>query len=85
MFHRARATVAAVGVGAPQAPAWLRARTNCSASCPVSMSSALRPDRMWKKALPDLAPYLDHVRDTANGYQSVTFPVEDGLEISCRL
>ncbi|MYT73455.1 methyltransferase [Streptomyces sp. SID8367] len=35
--------------------------------------------------LPDLAPYLDHVRDTTNGYHSVTFPVEDGLEISCRL
>ncbi|MFI5652358.1 O-methyltransferase [Streptomyces anulatus] len=35
--------------------------------------------------LPALAPYLDHVRDTDNGYHSVTFPVEDGLEISCRL
>lgn len=35
--------------------------------------------------LPDLGTYLDHVRDTANGYHSVTFPVEDGLEISCRL
>lgn len=35
--------------------------------------------------LPGLAPYLDHVRDTANGYHSVTFPVDDGLEISCRL
>ncbi|OKI33019.1 methyltransferase [Streptomyces sp. TSRI0281] len=35
--------------------------------------------------LPDLGPYLDHVRDTVNGYHSVTFPVEDGLEISCRL
>lgn len=35
--------------------------------------------------LPDLAPYLDHVRDTGNGYHSVTFPVDDGLEISCRL
>ncbi|MFE3942712.1 O-methyltransferase [Streptomyces sp. NPDC059118] len=35
--------------------------------------------------LPSLGPYLDYVRDTANGYQSVTFPVEDGLEISCRL
>lgn len=34
---------------------------------------------------PHLGPYLDHVRDTANGYHSVTFPVEDGLEISCRL
>ncbi|MFF1694811.1 O-methyltransferase [Streptomyces sp. NPDC058257] len=33
----------------------------------------------------DLAPYIDHVRDTANGYHSVTFPVDDGLEISCRL
>ncbi|GAA2904279.1 O-methyltransferase [Nonomuraea rubra] len=30
-------------------------------------------------------PYLDHVRDPANGYQSVSFPVEDGIEISCRL
>ncbi|MFI0263623.1 O-methyltransferase [Streptomyces sp. NPDC017056] len=30
-------------------------------------------------------PYLDYVRDTANGYESVTFPVEDGMEISCRL
>ncbi|MFH8469362.1 O-methyltransferase [Streptomyces sp. NPDC017991] len=35
--------------------------------------------------LPDLGPYLDHVRDTVNGYHSVTFPVGDGLEISCRL
>ncbi|WP_405727794.1 class I SAM-dependent methyltransferase [Streptomyces sp. NBC_01537] len=35
--------------------------------------------------LSDLRPYLDHVRDPANGYRSVTFPVEDGMEISCRL
>ena len=35
--------------------------------------------------LPDLGPYLDYVRDTGNGYHGVTFPVEDGLEISCRL
>ncbi|MFG3280373.1 O-methyltransferase [Streptomyces sp. NPDC048111] len=35
--------------------------------------------------LDDLAPYLDYVRDPRNGYQSVTFPVEDGMEISCRL
>ncbi|MFE3994495.1 O-methyltransferase [Streptomyces goshikiensis] len=35
--------------------------------------------------LESLAPYLDHVRDPRNGYQSVTFPVEDGMEISCRL
>ncbi|MGW0908634.1 O-methyltransferase [Streptomyces sp. NPDC002853] len=35
--------------------------------------------------LEDLAPYLDYVRDPRNGYQSVTFPVEDGMEISCRL
>ncbi|MFJ9084122.1 O-methyltransferase [Streptomyces sp. NPDC102384] len=35
--------------------------------------------------LPDLGTYLEHIRDTANGYHSVTFPVEDGLEISCRL
>jgi predicted O-methyltransferase YrrM len=35
--------------------------------------------------LEDLQPYLDYVRDSANGYESVTFPVEDGMEISCRL
>jgi predicted O-methyltransferase YrrM len=35
--------------------------------------------------LESLRPYLDHVRDPANGYQSVTFPVDDGMEISCRL
>jgi predicted O-methyltransferase YrrM len=30
-------------------------------------------------------PYLEHVRDPANGYESVLFPVEDGLELSCRI
>lgn len=35
--------------------------------------------------LPDLRPYLDYVRDPANGYQSITFPVADGMELSCRL
>ena len=30
-------------------------------------------------------PYLAYVRDLANGYEGVTFPVEDGMEISCRL
>ncbi|MGP3947659.1 O-methyltransferase [Streptomyces sp. 7N604] len=32
-----------------------------------------------------LEPYLSYVRTPANGYHSVTFPVEDGMEISCRL
>ena len=31
-----------------------------------------------------VAGYLAHVRDPANGYVSVAFPVEDGIEISCR-
>ncbi|NDZ80645.1 methyltransferase [Streptomyces sp. SID10853] len=35
--------------------------------------------------LGSLLPYLEYVRTPANGYQSVTFPVEDGMEISCRL
>jgi predicted O-methyltransferase YrrM len=35
--------------------------------------------------LTDLRPYLDYVRDPSHGYQSVTFPVEDGMEISCRI
>ncbi|SNY64835.1 O-methyltransferase [Paractinoplanes atraurantiacus] len=30
-------------------------------------------------------PYLDYVRDPANGYLSVNFPVEDGMELSCRI
>jgi predicted O-methyltransferase YrrM len=33
--------------------------------------------------LPSLSGYLDYVRDPANGYVSATFPVEDGMEISC--
>ncbi|MGP4104757.1 O-methyltransferase [Nonomuraea sp. KM90] len=35
-------------------------------------------------SFPTVAGYLDHVRDPANGYVSVSFPVEDGMEISCR-
>ena len=34
--------------------------------------------------LPSMREYLDYVRDPANGYVSVEFPVEDGMEISCR-
>lgn len=33
---------------------------------------------------PSVADYLLYVRDPANGYVSVDFPVEDGMEISCR-
>ena len=33
--------------------------------------------------LPSLSGYLGYVRDPANGYLSVAFPVEDGMEISC--
>jgi predicted O-methyltransferase YrrM len=33
--------------------------------------------------LPALSGYLEYVRDPANGYVSVAFPVEDGMEISC--
>jgi predicted O-methyltransferase YrrM len=32
---------------------------------------------------PALADYLKYVRDPVNGYVSVAFPVEDGVEISC--
>jgi len=31
-----------------------------------------------------LSGYLEYVRDPDNGYVSVAFPVEDGMEISCR-
>jgi predicted O-methyltransferase YrrM len=34
--------------------------------------------------LPSMADYLGYVRSPANGYVSVEFPVEDGMEISCR-
>jgi predicted O-methyltransferase YrrM len=30
-------------------------------------------------------PYLRYVREPGNGYQGVAFPIEDGMEISCRL
>jgi predicted O-methyltransferase YrrM len=32
-----------------------------------------------------VAPYLEYVRDPANGYVTVAFPVEDGMEISVRV
>ncbi|MGV9798999.1 O-methyltransferase [Mycobacterium sp. NPDC003449] len=37
-------------------------------------------------SMDDTQPYLDYVRDTANGYVSVHFPVRDSdsMEISCR-
>ena len=37
-------------------------------------------------SMDDTKPYLDHVRDPANGYVSVHFPVREGdsMEISCR-
>ncbi len=37
-------------------------------------------------SMAELAPYLDHVRDPANGYVSVSFPARDAdsMEISCR-
>jgi hypothetical protein len=36
--------------------------------------------------MPGLEPYLDYLRDPANGYVSVHFPVRDSdsMEISCR-
>jgi predicted O-methyltransferase YrrM len=33
--------------------------------------------------LPSMNNYLEYVRDPANGFASVAFPVEDGMEISC--
>jgi predicted O-methyltransferase YrrM len=35
--------------------------------------------------MPSMRPYLDHVRDPGSGYLGVEFPVEDGMEISCRV
>jgi predicted O-methyltransferase YrrM len=32
---------------------------------------------------PSMAGYLAYVRDPASGYVNVSFPVEDGMEISC--
>lgn len=33
--------------------------------------------------LPSLSGYLEYVRSPQNGYVSVPFPVEDGMEVSC--
>lgn len=37
-------------------------------------------------SMPELGPYLEYVRDPANGYVSVSFPARDSdsMEISCR-
>ena len=37
-------------------------------------------------SMPALQPYVDYVRDPANGYVSVSFPARDSdsMEISCR-
>jgi len=35
-------------------------------------------------AMASMADYLAYVRDPASGYVNVAFPVEDGMEISCR-
>jgi predicted O-methyltransferase YrrM len=37
-------------------------------------------------SMDDTKPYLEHVRDSGNGYVSVNFPVreDDSMEISCR-
>jgi predicted O-methyltransferase YrrM len=34
--------------------------------------------------LPTMSRYLDYVHDPTNGYVNVAFPVEDGIQISCR-
>ncbi|MGB8403020.1 MAG: class I SAM-dependent methyltransferase [Mycobacterium sp.] len=38
-------------------------------------------------SMADTQPYLDHVRDPANGYVSVSFPARDAdsMELSCRV
>jgi predicted O-methyltransferase YrrM len=33
--------------------------------------------------LPSMSSYLEYVRTPANGYVTVAFPVDDGMEISC--
>jgi predicted O-methyltransferase YrrM len=34
--------------------------------------------------LDSMQPYLKYVRASGSGYENVSFPVEDGMEISCR-
>jgi predicted O-methyltransferase YrrM len=33
--------------------------------------------------LPSMSGYLEYIRNPTNGYSTVAFPVEDGMEISC--
>jgi hypothetical protein len=33
---------------------------------------------------PDLLPYLEHVRDPADGYFSINLPLDAGVELSIR-
>jgi predicted O-methyltransferase YrrM len=34
-------------------------------------------------SLPSMSSYLEYVRNPANGYVTIAFPVDDGMEISC--
>ena len=45
-----------------------------------------RADRRRQHVDGRAGPYLEHVRDPANGYVSVSFPAReaDSMEISCR-
>jgi predicted O-methyltransferase YrrM len=52
-----------------------------------SLEPRLRPGALVvadDTTFPSVAPYLAYVRDPASGYVSVSFPVEDGMELSCR-
>jgi predicted O-methyltransferase YrrM len=35
--------------------------------------------------MPSMTSYLEYVRNPGNGYVTVAFPVDDGMEISCRI
>lgn len=52
-----------------------------------SLESRLAPGALVvadDTTMSSMAEYLDYVRVPDNGYISVSFPVEDGMEISCR-
>ena len=57
----------------------------CLPGAPPAGTRSSRPAR-WSPPTTSPTPawpsYLDYIRDPANGYVTVAFPVEDGMEIS---
>jgi predicted O-methyltransferase YrrM len=75
------------GVPGPIAVVLLDGWKNLCLPVLMSLEDRLAPGALViadDTTFPSMSGYLAYVRDPAHGYVSVPFPVEDGMEISCR-